>query len=356
MGIYIAGQEYGKAYLAGAEVSQILARGEEYHSAATPASFWDSAVVDGWTDPNEANATPGAVLAISQRAANAQSSSIEELVSSRVAANRVTQRIPPSYIQDSVTAYLTLLGFESSDVITFRTGTSASDTQAGRGGGPQLTDAAESNWGIAVRIVGGNTYKWRVRDLVVLDTSEPYLWRADDASDVHRDLARTGAQAQAIIVDIGNANVDWDNLMFRDVSGAAPGPGPAPDRPTHTFSILAGGSGSVGYNAPGGFGSIATGSTATYDTPGGKSVTVVHARNVSNEVNFALQGAAQVAADFPTRIVATRGTNSVTLTVQAGSLRPISNGRFIRQDYDPMTGTISSVFVTGQTIRFDLYY
>ena len=131
-------------------------------------------------------------------------------------------------------------------------------------------------------------------------------------------------------------------------------PGPVP---WHSFTITSGGSGSPGYNALAPYGSIQAGSTATYDTPGEKSVTVIHARRVGTEVNFALSGAAAEAADFPERIVVTKLTNGEVVrefTVQDGSLRPIDGG--VRQNYDPVSGNASDVLVTVQTIRFDLFY
>ena len=129
---------------------------------------------------------------------------------------------------------------------------------------------------------------------------------------------------------------------------------PMPTLPTHTYSIVAGGAGSVGYNAIAGIGSIAAGSTATYTTPGGKSVTVIHTRNVGAEVNFGLSGAADDAADFPMRIRVTRGTVVREFTPQAGSRRAIQGG--IRQDYDPVAGTTTDVFVSGQTLQVELFY
>ena len=133
---------------------------------------------------------------------------------------------------------------------------------------------------------------------------------------------------------------------------------PPPAAPTHTARIVAN---SGGYNAPSNRGSI---DTATYSTPAGKSVTIVHCRYVSQntELNYALDSnPAAVQADFPTRIVATKltgGEVTVEMTPQAGSLRAIrgGSGRLMRMDYDASTGTIASVFVDGQTIRVDLYY
>ena len=129
---------------------------------------------------------------------------------------------------------------------------------------------------------------------------------------------------------------------------------PEPTGPTHTATIVAV---SGGYNGVNGNGSI---DTATYSTPAGKSVTIIHCRNVRGELNFALQASPQpVEVDFPTRIVATKltgGEVEITLGPQAGSLRPISDGAYMRMDYDPVRGAVGDVFVNGQTIRVDLYY
>ena len=128
--------------------------------------------------------------------------------------------------------------------------------------------------------------------------------------------------------------------------------------PTHTleFSI-----GNNGYNSPLGRGSISSGFSFSYRTPGGKDVTIIHFRRVSNEVNFALSGATANAgkdpAEFPSRIVVrklTGGEVEREFTPQAGSLRDISGG--VRQDYDSTSGSASDVFVNGQTVRAQLYY
>ena len=131
--------------------------------------------------------------------------------------------------------------------------------------------------------------------------------------------------------------------------------------PTHTFTITVGQSGgsagaSRGYNAPAGFGSIQTGSSAQYDTPGGKSVTVIHCRRVNGNLNFALSGAADVAADFPTRIVATKTTGGEVQRsfTPTGNRRSVAGG--VRQDYAPESGSPTDVFINNQTVRIDLYY
>ena len=141
-------------------------------------------------------------------------------------------------------------------------------------------------------------------------------------------------------------------LFFSD----APAPPPS-SGPYHSFVINVGNN---GYNGPLSRGSVTSG-TASYDEPGGRTVTVIHCRNVRGELNFALSGATagagRSAAEFPSRIVATKTTGgevSISLTPQAGSLRDISGG--VRQDYDPESGSVGDVFVNGQTVTIDLYY
>ena len=133
---------------------------------------------------------------------------------------------------------------------------------------------------------------------------------------------------------------------------------PTVPTPTHTveFSI-----GNGGYNGPLGRGSVAAGSTFSYDTPAGLSVTIRHFRNVRGEVNFALSGATTGADadpnEFPSRIVVTKLTGGEverTFTPQADSLRDIQGG--VRQDYGPVSGATGDVFVNGQTVRAQLYY
>lgn len=122
--------------------------------------------------------------------------------------------------------------------------------------------------------------------------------------------------------------------------------------PTHTFEIT---TGNNGYNSALGRGTIDVG---TFNTPKAKRATVIHCRRVSNELNFALGGVANEDADFPARIVATKLTGGVvtrTFTKQGGASRRAINGG-VRQDYDPSSGSVSDVFVNGQTVRVELYY
>ena len=123
--------------------------------------------------------------------------------------------------------------------------------------------------------------------------------------------------------------------------------------PTHTATI---GVGTGGYNGVLGVGSI---DSPTYDTPGGKSVTIVHCRAVGAGINFALSGAAAGAlADFPTRIVVTKTTGGRverTFVPRTGTT-PRSIPGAIRLDYDPTSGAVGDVFVNDQTIEVQLFY
>ena len=125
----------------------------------------------------------------------------------------------------------------------------------------------------------------------------------------------------------------------------------------HTYTIVAGGGNSIGYNGPGRTGSITDG---TFTTPSNKAVSVTHTRNVGTELNFALTGTSLTATDFPTSIKVTKTTGgevSLTLEPQSGSFRRLrSPANTWRQDYDPTSGNITSVFVSGQTIRVELFY
>ena len=132
----------------------------------------------------------------------------------------------------------------------------------------------------------------------------------------------------------------------------------APAGPLHTFTMNVG---NGGYNGVLGRGNIVSGSSFSYDTPGGVSVTIIHCRAVGAELNFALSGATsgtgRTATEFPTRIVGTRGIATVSLVPQTNSLRDISGA--VRQDYDPAPGessAVGDVWVNGQDIVVQLFY
>ena len=130
---------------------------------------------------------------------------------------------------------------------------------------------------------------------------------------------------------------------------------PPPTGFTHTFSVLAGGSGgrTIGYNQPGGWGSVTVG-TATYTPPGGSERTVVMARSLNNDFVFVFGDQNVPLAEFPDRIVATYQENSITFA-NSGSVRNIGAGT--RMDLTPVGSiTIGDVFVSGRTIQYELEY
>lgn len=125
---------------------------------------------------------------------------------------------------------------------------------------------------------------------------------------------------------------------------------PAPAGPRHTFTIRAGSQG--GYNGPGNNGAITAG--GTYNTPDGTSRTVQHCRPVGGIINFALSGGGVALAQFPGRIVATSGSNTVTLARPA-SVRNIQGGTITRGDYTVSAGTLGDVFASGNAITVQLF-
>ena len=124
----------------------------------------------------------------------------------------------------------------------------------------------------------------------------------------------------------------------------------------HTFSIVSGGRGNTrGYNAVANWGRLATGSMAAYSTPGGKNVTVIHARRLNQELIFALGGSGYTSIDFPRRVIATRGTNvAIFVPHMPEQIRNIDSG--VRKDYDIETGDATNVFVSNRETQIQLFY
>ena len=147
------------------------------------------------------------------------------------------------------------------------------------------------------------------------------------------------------------AGANYTRLLEGGDAYVEPSTPPSPD---HEFSITAGGSGStIGYNQPGGWGSIASGSF-TFTPPGGSSRTIVMCRNLRTSILIVTFSDQNVPiAEFPDRVVATRGTNECVFNA-ADSVRNISSGT--RMDMPLESGTISQVFASGQEIEFDFYY
>ena len=248
-----------------------------------------------------------------------------------------------------------------------------------------LTSNVETN-GIFTLTSGSNSVNFGI---LGADTTEPYAWIPSNANELRAfynaigssNVAATftlrdgvippptppggGIKLGSVLLDlstVGGLRIGTDDVGGMKIGSDMvyeinEGPSTTPSA-HHTYTIVAGGGGnSVGYNGPGRFGSITSG---TFTTPSNKAVTITHTRNVGTELNFALTGTSLTATDFPTSIKVTKTTGgevSLTLEPQSGSFRRLrSPANTWRQDYDPTSGNITSVFVSGQTIRVELFY
>ena len=105
--------------------------------------------------------------------------------------------------------------------------------------GPQLTDLAEENLGMAVRLVYGDTlnanhhttYKWEVFELVDSDTNEPYLFTAQSvtaAGDTNNSALRSATDGAAyiefLLVDRTHDLINFDTLETVDAPEAPTAP------------------------------------------------------------------------------------------------------------------------------------
>ena len=149
---------------------------------------------------------------------------------------------------------------------------------------------------------------------------------------------------------------------------AAPPPPPAPT-PRHSFTMRAGGTGSRGYNGPGGFGSFIDGTTGTYTLPSGRSTTVQHCRFVRDILNYALIPQDLALDQFPATIVlANTDTNQIITAKRPGTTTNIGGNTITRADYTVATAdeqvtrdgfavqtAFSSVLVANNDIDVELY-
>lgn len=215
MGIYYGGQEYTGIYVGDVEISKVFVEETEYFSVSNPVSFFDSAVVGGWTDPNIQNATPGAVLLGTGLTFDVRST-LALLVSSVTPSRRISQRIPPSYVAGGVTAYIGIADVARIATAATRLQTTPRLTSGGSAAGPDFIPTAESasGIGIAIRDGSGNTCFFLLNDLN--DTTEPYS-RARYSPPGAASLV-SGSGGSVLLVDTGHPNVDWLNRMFRAAS------------------------------------------------------------------------------------------------------------------------------------------
>ena len=192
---------------------------------AEPISMFDPSVVEGWTDPN-VGATPGLWAAHKRTSAHTGSGSVTLIDGDATDAvslgYRHVQRLPPSIISGVADGYLCFLNLSTANGIYLYLG--LSNSESGGDAGPSFTGAAKSSLGIAVRAANGTTKKWRLGVLSTATPTDPYRWTG---ASIPAALvtALKAENAQVVLVDTANANVNWNDLTFGGVSSATEGVG-----------------------------------------------------------------------------------------------------------------------------------
>ena len=192
---------------------------------AEPISMFDPSVVEGWTDPN-VGATPGLWAAHKRTSAYTGSGSVTLIDGDATDAVslglRHVQRLPPSIISGVADGYLCHLNLSTANGIYLYLG--LSNSESGGDAGPSFTGAAKSSLGIAVRAANGTTKKWRLGALSTATPTDPYRWTG---ASIPAALvtALKAENAQVVLVDTANANVNWADLTFGGVSSATEGVG-----------------------------------------------------------------------------------------------------------------------------------
>ena len=185
-----------------------------------PLSVFDSAIVPGWTDPAVPAATPGVVFRFTRTDVLGISDAI---VYGPTSGQQAMQRLPPSYVQGLLDAYVSRLDYTSTSAqrARFRLHTAPTGS-TGVSAGPQLTDAAEANLAFIAR-ADGTVFAFRLADVIAGDTEEPYVWDGVGSAAEYlafRTALIASVPATVVIVDTSHANVDFAN---RQVSSALPG-------------------------------------------------------------------------------------------------------------------------------------
>lgn len=208
MGLRIGMENVGGLRIGRENVGGLKIGREWIYRAVQPISIFDSSVAWG-------GRTAGAVWSYIRNSTNTAG-----YIVSAPRSIQAPQQIPTAYIQSAATAYVTTLFLSTSGSgrIDFQLEATAS-SQVSQSG-PQFTEAAEDILGLAIRAANGTTLKWRISDLDALDETEPYSWfNVNPGINAAFVAAINASGAQAVLVDISNANVDWDNLTFKQVSG-----------------------------------------------------------------------------------------------------------------------------------------
>ena len=193
--------------------------------AAEPVSVFDSSVVQGWTDPN-VMATPGLWASHTRTSADDTSGSVTFIEGNKTNAfslgYRHVQRLPPSIVVGTADGYLCRLNFSTANGIYLYLGLVSSE--GGGVAGPNLVESVRTSLGIAVRAANGTVGKWRISSLSNDSPSEPYRWTGASIPSALVNALKA-ANAQVVLVDISNTNVNWDNLTFGGVTSETQGVG-----------------------------------------------------------------------------------------------------------------------------------
>ena len=176
-------------------------------------SLFDSTVNGGYTDPNVNNATDGVLLKASTTG-YLESANLYTSVRADHSTRRITQRVPPSYVQPTQDVYFTICRMQRSGASGTELQLGLSSTTITGAGGQDFADAHEPNIGVAVRDSSGNTAKFRISDLS--DVTEPYQSFSFTTPGASALVVGT---CTVVLVDTAHANVDWTNLQ---VTSATP--------------------------------------------------------------------------------------------------------------------------------------
>ena len=398
MAIYRGGVEYTKVYRAGAEVSNLYRGGVEYFSSGPPlggATRIGSAAAFGLASPNPGGMTPhNGALYMAAWVSGGPGANLFTLNPTTGVATRVgtatnfglnpAEDVPGALFSHAGSLFM--LGDRTHNLYTVNTTTGVATrvgTATNFGINETAPTGATSHLGVAY-LLG------RTRGLSTLNTATgvaTVVAAFSGAASLHGAASHGGAllaladsqdalfginPATAAATQVGSvaagfgvgerqpralASFDRKLLMVGNTLDALFEINAGPYGPPHTFTITAAGRGqSFGYNGIGGTGAIATGSSRSFNTPVGKWVTVIHARNFNAALYFGLATGA-VLADYPSRIVATKTTGGVverSFTRRAGAVTAVNGGS--RITYDAESGSAADVFVNNATIRLDLYY
>ena len=153
------------------------------------------------------------------------------LVDSRFFRSRAGVQLPTSLIVGESTAYVSLIFLDNDGRMQFQLATEADEGNSGLSAGPQLTDTAESNLGLAWRLPDGTQYALEMDDLTSSDSTDPYRFTAASltaAGATNNAAMRTKNRqfwsARLILVDRTSRNIDWPNLRTAIPTAAAPEP------------------------------------------------------------------------------------------------------------------------------------